>query len=187
MGDPVATFFAGVNGCGKTTLYYNELERGNSFGYRINIDEIVTSFGDWKNPQDQMRASKIALKIRNKVINNREDFNQETTLCGHSIARLITTLRSLRYKIALYYISVDSPQIAKERVRMRVLKGGHNIDSHLIERRFFDSLRSLSVIHSLCDEVFVFDNTQGFSMLFDKQTTDYSLVLKEFIDEKLHT
>ena len=41
---PQATIFAGTNGTGKTTLYYQELENGKEFGYRINIDEFVSSF-----------------------------------------------------------------------------------------------------------------------------------------------
>ena len=60
-----AHIFAGVNGAGKTTLYYNELEQKKDFGRRINIDEIVSSFGDWKNQKDQIRASKIAINLRN--------------------------------------------------------------------------------------------------------------------------
>ena len=78
----------GVNGAGKTTLYYNELESAKDFGLRINIDEIVSSFGDWKNRKDQIRASKIALKIREKYIKEGKDFNQESTLCGNSILSL---------------------------------------------------------------------------------------------------
>lgn len=49
---------AGVNGAGKSTLYQVldslfELPR-------INIDEIVRSFGDWRNPVDVMKAGKLA-------------------------------------------------------------------------------------------------------------------------------
>jgi len=33
------------------------------------------------------------------------------------------------------YIGVDTPDIAKERVRIRVLKGGHGIPEDTIERR----------------------------------------------------
>lgn len=65
---PKAYIFAGVNGAGKTTLYYDKLEQGKHFGLRINIDEIVSSFGDWREQKDQFRASKIALKIRTSYI-----------------------------------------------------------------------------------------------------------------------
>ncbi len=186
MKKPIVTFFAGVNGCGKTTMYYDELEKGNTFGYRINIDEIVSSFGDWKNPKDQIRASKIALKIRNAMIKSRQDFNQETTLCGNSILRLVRDLKQSGYCISLYYISVASPQIAKDRVKLRVSKGGHNIKPQIIERRFYLSLQNFYQVYPLCDNVVFFDNTQGFEKLFEKQECqeckDYKNKIESFIE-----
>lgn len=176
---PKATIFAGVNGCGKTTLYYDELEKGNSFGLRINIDEIVSSFGDWRNQKDQMRAAKIALKIRDMYINTRQSFNQETTLCGNSIIKLLHALKQQDYILNLYYIGVDSPLIAQERVKIRVAKGGHNISPHLIEKRFYESLENLKVIAPLCDDILLFDNSNVFAFLAQKQTTSH----KEFIKE----
>ncbi|ENQ6653984.1 hypothetical protein ACEQH8_000708 [Campylobacter lari] len=91
----IATIFAGAEGCGKTTLYYNELEKNKDFGLRINIDEIVSSFGDWKNQEDQFRASRIAIKMRENYIKKAYDFNQETTLCGTSILSLFKKLQKI--------------------------------------------------------------------------------------------
>ena len=63
-------FLQGVNGSGKTTLYYNELEKGAFIWLRVNIDEIVSSFGDWRSEKDQTRATKIALRIRKTLHTN---------------------------------------------------------------------------------------------------------------------
>ena len=52
--------FAGVNGAGKSTLY-NTLKLKNTLP-RVNSDEIVRSFGDWRNMSDVMKAGKIAVK-----------------------------------------------------------------------------------------------------------------------------
>ncbi len=122
-----AFIFAGTNGAGKTTLYFNELEIAKDFGFRINVDEIVSAFGDSKNTQDQSRASKIALKMRRNYIQQGKDFNQESTLCGNSILSLFHQLKKENYQINLFYIGLENAQIAKERVKMRVLKGGHNV------------------------------------------------------------
>ena len=35
-----------ANGGRKTTLYYQELEKGNTFGYCVNVDEFVSNFVD---------------------------------------------------------------------------------------------------------------------------------------------
>ena len=47
--------FAGVNGAGKSTLYKtNFLNKDIKNTIRINTDEIVYSFGDWKSNIDQI-------------------------------------------------------------------------------------------------------------------------------------
>lgn len=154
-----AFIFAGVNGAGKSTLYWNEVEKGVRLGQRINMDEIVSSFGDWRSSKDQNRAARIALKLQKSHIENNESFNQETTLCGKGIVRLFERLKEQDFKICLYYVGVDSIEIAKERVKMRVAKGGHNIDETLIERRYTASLNNLKQILPFCDEVFLYDNS----------------------------
>ncbi|BDB67368.1 ATPase [Helicobacter cinaedi] len=155
-----AYIFAGVNGAGKSTLYWNEVEKGERLGQRINIDEIVSSFGDWRNSKDQARAARIALKLQKSFIDNNESFNQETTLCGKGIVRLFERLKEQGFRIHLYYVAVESVDIAKERVKMRVAKGGHNIDEALIEKRYTASFENLKQILPLCDKVFLYDNSK---------------------------
>lgn len=155
-----AYIFAGVNGAGKSTLYWNEVEKGERLGQRINIDEIVSSFGDWRNSKDQARAARIALKLQKSFIDNNESFNQETTLCGKGIVRLFERLKEQGFRIYLYYVGVNSVDIAKERVKMRVAKGGHNIDEALIEKRYTASFENLKQILPLCDKVFLYDNSK---------------------------
>ena len=75
---------AGGNGVGKSTLY----QTGSLIGEmeaRINLDEIVRSFGDWRNPEDVGKAGKLAIKKIENYFNEGISFNQETTLCGKSI------------------------------------------------------------------------------------------------------
>lgn len=154
-----AFIFGGINGGGKSTLYYDLLLSGESFGIRINTDEFVSSFGNWKNPKEQFKAAKIALKLRQTCIKNKSDFNQETTLCGKSIVNLFAELKMRGFAISLYYISVNTPQIAKDRVKARVAKGGHDIDSALIDKRFDESLQNLLKVAKFCDKIVLFDNS----------------------------
>lgn len=51
---------AGVNGAGKSTLYQS-LQSLQSMP-RVNSDEILREFGDWRNMLDVMTAGKIAVK-----------------------------------------------------------------------------------------------------------------------------
>ncbi len=172
---PTAFIFAGINGAGKSTLYYDELLKNKYFGTRINTDEFVSSFGSWKNPNDQFKAAKIALKVRQNCIQMSANFNQETTLCGKSILNLFKELKNKDYEIQLYYVGVNTPQIAKERVRARVAKGGHNIDERIIDKRFNETLRNISKVFEFCDKIVLFDNTKLYKKIFKYDKTTHCL------------
>ena len=72
--------FAGVNGAGKSTLYNSHIDdEGIKNSVRINTDEIVRTFGDWRNNADQIKAGKMAITLKNKCFNEEKSFNEETT------------------------------------------------------------------------------------------------------------
>ena len=186
--------FAGVNGVGKSTMYNSQIEEGIKQSIRINTDEIVRTFGDWKNNADQIKAAKIAIKLRNHCFEEGKSFNEETTLTGKTILKTIDRAKELGYKIYLYYIGVDSPEIAKERVRNRVLKGGHDISSEVIEKRYYESLENLKKIISKCDYVDIYDNTDIYKLVFSfanneiiENSISSSEWTKEAIREKINS
>lgn len=151
---------AGVNGAGKSTLFYllDELKDIP----KVNTDEILKEFGKWYDFGDVAKAGKIAI---NKVRNNFKEgitFNQETTLCGRSIIRNIKTAKAEGYFVEIHYVGVDSVEIAKERVKARVEKGGHGISESDIERRYTETFNNLNLIMEECDRIVFYDNTVEF-------------------------
>lgn len=153
---------AGVNGAGKSTLY-QVLDSSIKEMPRVNVDEIVRSFGDWRNFADVFKAGKIAVKQIETYLKNEQSFNQETTLCGTSIIRNIEKAKVLGYKVELYYVGIDSVEIAKSRIAYRVSKGGHGIPDKDVERRYFESFQKLIEVIPLCDRVILHDNTIVFN------------------------
>ena len=151
---------AGVNGAGKSTLYQS-LDSLKEMK-RINTDEIVRNFGDWKNPADVLKAGKIALHYISEAFEKGESFNQETTLCGHNIVDNIRKAKELGYEIELHYVGVDSVDIAKERIAHRVANGGHGVPDKDVERRYVQSLKRLKELLTLCATVVLSDNTIKF-------------------------
>ena len=162
MNEKKLYIFAGVNGAGKSTLYrlssihYETFD----FGERINTDEIVNQIGDWRNPKDQIMAARIALTKRKEYIEQGISFNQETTLTGNSILKAIEEAKKNGYKIIMSYVGVENPEIAKERVKIRVGKGGHDIPNEIIEKRYYEILKNLEKIAPLCDNLIIYDNSQ---------------------------
>lgn len=156
--------FAGINGAGKSTLYRSGLwaRRESDLGApRINPDEILVANGD--DPTDiraQMRAGREAIKLINEHFDRGISFNQETTLSGRSCLRDIKRAHDLGYHVVMCYVGVDSPEVANERIAHRVALGGHAIDPQEVVSRYRKSIDHLLEAAPLCDELYLFDNTQ---------------------------
>jgi ATPase len=159
--------FAGVNGAGKSTLYNTEsLDINIKDTVRINTDEIVRKIGNWKNDSDQIKAAKIAINLRNNCFQCGKSFNEETTLTGKTILKNIDKAKEQGYELQLFYVGLNSSDIAKERVKNRVEKGGHNIENDVIEKRYYESLKNLKKIISKFDKVYLYDNSIKYKNIF---------------------
>lgn len=64
---------AGVNGVGKSTLYQSSQSLQDM--PRVNTDEILRDFGNWRNMADMMTAGKIAVKKIDKYFDEGITFN----------------------------------------------------------------------------------------------------------------
>ena len=158
----IYTLFAGVNGAGKTTIYrtmgFDENEN------RVNADEIlVANGGDWSNQKDQIKAGREALSRLNSFIKQGVSFNQESTLTGQTILRTIEKVKENGFLVNLYYIGLNSPELAIERVKSRVANGGHGIPEDVIRKRYEASLDMLTRVPPLCDFVVVYDNSKAYN------------------------
>ena len=107
-----------------------------------------------------LKCAREAVKLIKEYISEGISFNQETTLTGRSIIKNIINAKDNGFYVVMNYIGGESPKIAKERVKIRVSRGGHGISDEDIERRYYDSLRNLIEILPLCDEVNIYDNTE---------------------------
>ena len=75
-------------------------------------------------------------------LSNKETFAIETTLAIKSYFNLIKQARLLGYETVLYFFYLPSAAMAKERVKLRVSKGGHTIPPEVIERRYKTGLKN---------------------------------------------
>ena len=63
----------------------------------------------------------------------------ETTLSGSYINKVAIKAKENGYKVKLIYLFLDNPELCIERVRTRVIKGGHDVPELDIIRRFYRS------------------------------------------------
>lgn len=153
---------AGVNGAGKSSLYKGlKILDGMP---RINADEIARTIGDEKDVRVALAAGKKAIELRNELFEKGESFNQETTLSGHDAIRNIEKAKSLGYRVEMYYVGVDSAELCKQRIRNRVMTGGHYIPDEDVDRRFNTSFENLKKVLPECDTVYFYDNTEQMTL-----------------------
>jgi len=154
------TIIGGINGVGKSTIYSSLSDADvNALGKRINVDEIVSTYGDWRDTNIQFRAGKKAVAEIKACLQEKIDFHQETTLGGQTVLHTVREAKSMGYTVHLWYIFVSNVEMAKRRVRTRVAGGGHGISDEIIERRSITSLKTLKALIPLCDDVWLYDNT----------------------------
>ena len=188
MGNKNFYLFAGVNGVGKTTLF-NAINGDMKKSVRINSDELVREIGKWNSEIDQVKAAKIAIGLRNECMEKRNSFNEETTLTGKTILKLIDKVREKNYKLHLFYVGVGSPGISKERIKKRVADGGHHIPNEVVDKRYKESLKNFEKILKEFDNVVVYDNSVRFRTLLriiDKKVIKIADDLPEWMENTIN-
>lgn len=63
------------------------------------------------------------------------------------------------YKVYLYYVSTEDPEINKYRVNLRVTQGGHSVPEDKIASRYYRSMELLKQALSLSYQAYCFDNS----------------------------
>lgn len=164
MKKPVYTLIAGINGAGKTSLYWT-LNREGELGERINIDEIAKTLGDWHDPRVQIQAGKEALRRIYDCIERQVSFHMETTLPGKSAVRQLQCAHEHGFENQLYFVGVENVEVALDRVHRRMAHGGHGIDDQCLIRRYDRLIPNLRQILPFCDRAVMFDNTVRFRQI----------------------
>ena len=150
---------AGPNGAGKTTFALKYLPRIVSCYDFINADEIAKGLSPLDYEAGMLKACKIFLEILNRKIEERKDFAFETTLSGRTYLPRIVDWRKSGWIVTLFYLYIPDAEFSAQRVRHRVLEGGHDIPDADIVRRYPRSIRNLFDYAEVCDRTLCFDNT----------------------------
>lgn len=68
--------------------------------------------------------------------------------------------KAMGYKVYLYYVSTESPEINKYRVELRVKNNGHSVPPDKIEKRYYRSLQLMYDAAEIAYQAFFFDNSK---------------------------
>jgi predicted ABC-type ATPase len=153
---PRVVVLAGPNGAGKSTAAPYLLPANMPF---VNADEIAKQLPASVSGNRDMEAGRILLGQLDQFEQARTSFAVETTLASRSLAPRIARLREAGYRFLLFYLWLPAADLSIERVAARVRRGGHNIPSDTIRRRYQAGLHNFFTLYRpLADRWRVYQN-----------------------------
>lgn len=156
---PDIFIIAGCNGAGKTTAAYNLLPEVFKVIEFVNADEIAKGLSPFNASGVALQAGRIMLDRLRQLIGESQTFSFETTLSGLAYLNFIKKAKERRYGITLFFVYLNSVNLAIERVAIRVSKGGHTIPKEVIERRYYKGLKNFNLYAAQADDWYIYDNS----------------------------
>lgn len=157
---PNLYIIAGCNGAGKTTASYTVLPEMLQCNEFVNVDELAKGLSPFNPDKAAIAAGRLMLIKMHKLVDSKTDFAFETTLSPKSYVNLVKLAKLAGYHIVLLYFWLNTVELAIERVKYRVLEGGHDVAQQVIRRRYHTGLVNLFDRYiPICDYWMVFDNS----------------------------
>ena len=178
---------SGCNGAGKTTASYSVLPDMLRCKEFVNADEIAKGLSPFQPDKVAIEAGRIMLSRIDDLMNQNVDFAFETTLATKSYARFVLEAQTKGYFVTLVYFWLSTPELAIERVKKRVMLGGHNIPEDTIRRRYKAGIRNLCNMYiPICDYWLIIDNSKPpFKIIAEGSKTDSIEIKNQHIYNKI--
>lgn len=149
---------AGPNGAGKSSharvSLLPQFLKSNEF---INADEIAKMLYPDNVNKATSRAGRLMIKRIRYLMEEGQGFAFETTLSAKTYIKLIYEAREQNYNVNLIFLKLENPDLAINRVATRVSKGGHNVDSATIIRRFARGVENLKDYLAIVDTALIYE------------------------------
>ncbi len=183
---PVVYVIAGPNGAGKTTFALEFLPKAADCHTFINADYIAKGLSPLDADTAAMEAGRLFLRQIRSFLNERKTFAFESTLSGTGYIRLFNALKEKGYSVHLYYLWLQSCDLALKRIVERKRRGGHGIPKDAVERRFARSLKNLFKHYMpLADYCAIFDNSSLIPVLIFERIHEVVRIINPDIFKKI--
>lgn len=97
--------------------------------------------------------------LRSQLIESGQSFTFESVLSDKGKLTEIEKAKQQGYRIYLYFVCTEDPDINVDRVANRVAKGGHPVAEVNIRTRYVRTLENLLPAFLLADRAYLFDNS----------------------------
>ncbi len=126
-------------------------------------------------------AADLAEFIRQNLLTRGMSFTYETVMSHPGKIDFLAAAREQGYRVYLYYIATEDPEININRVNVRVAQNGHDVNPEVIKNRYFKSLQNLKEAVKQTDRTYVFDNSQRKANLIAEITNGTDVVLNDAV------
>ena len=177
---------SGCNGAGKTTASYTILPEMLDCNEFVNADEIAKGLSPFNPNKVAIKAGRLMLTRIDDLLESGVDFAFETTLATRSYVNTVKKAQEKGYFVTILYFWLSSPELAVERVRIRVKEGGHDIPEQTIRRRYILGISNMFNLYIPIANYWMFiDNSKtSFEILAEGQEKG-EIVNNEIIWSKL--
>ena len=146
----------GANGAGKSTLIANMYEKYNLQYPYINADLVKRK----DNSLTDSKAMFDTMDIVTESLKSGKSFVYESVFSHPSKLDFLKQAKQMGYKVHVFYVCTDNPQINIARVANRVKEGGHNVPTQKIIDRYYRNLALAKKTIEFCDNFYIIDNTK---------------------------
>lgn len=151
---------AGPNGVGKTTFAREFLPNYADCKNFVNADLIAQAMAPFSPETAAVRAGRMMLGEIRSFAKKRVSFAFETTLSGRGYMALLRQLKAKGYSIHIFFLWVNTVDLALSRVQERVSRGGHDVPEPVVRRRFERSMQNfMDHYRQLADSWILLDNS----------------------------
>lgn len=158
---PRVVVFAGPNGAGKST-HADAILAALGVETFVNADYIARGLSGRNTDVVAFEAGRIMLKRLRQLGDAGVDFAFESTLSSRTFAPFLRKLKAQGYQVVIYYFSLANATLAVNRVKIRVIQGGHDVPADVVRRRFGRSLSNFFTIYApLANQWALFDNSSS--------------------------
>lgn len=124
---------------------------------RIAIDRALTL--KVPGPFDSYLASVLADAIRRELLHEGQTFTFETVMSSRDKVDFMKEAKDRGYRVYLYFVATDDPAINLDRVRRRVMQGGHPVPDDKVRKRYGESIELMSEACDVAHRAYIFDNS----------------------------
>lgn len=150
----------GPNGSGKTTFTRSYLAVHPM--KCLNADDIAKELNPENMSAVSVSAGKIFFRNLQKYKEQGESILIESTLSGSYLNKMIPDFHADGYEVIMVYVFLYSPTVCIERIKERVLKGGHHVPDKDVIRRYYRSKENFwNNYKNLADKWFLVYNSEN--------------------------